>query len=521
MKAVKQKFIKIIAVIMLVALAAPHAVFAGAGTMGFSGGISEGLRMPTIIDRLQNPALNGRRNIAGEYAYSEVVFITGEPMEFTGDLFISQGGGVTDDPLGSFTFSNIVDAMGEDGESFLDRSIQFNVSWRRENNQVIKNYSLNSWAESILTPYVDLVLDEEQSHFVISIIEDHNPGIVFYRGNFTKRAVFINLDLSDDDFEYTHILEASGVIYGFDSPFSSTETQSIDAWVFTPTWQMSYQVRPSVSVTTSLMYQPTAPTAISFAGNYMHFMENRSIAAYDIFIVPQPFFHIPTSGSISVDSRQTFEQLIAPDMTFLRGHFAEQDISRLFAQGILTGPPTHFQPAQAMTRGEFITALVRSLRLEVITIQPARMFDRTTRIVFPDVLSERPEYPYIMAAYRAGLAYGRADGNFHIDAPITREEVVATLIRGLGLENVAQHFTPVTAFADSTQISAWATRDLAAALELGLIAGDANGNFRPRDIITKAEASAFINRFIDYMREDLVADYSQRMVNFVAIITIC
>ncbi|MCL1935652.1 MAG: S-layer homology domain-containing protein [Defluviitaleaceae bacterium] len=504
---------KIILAIILI-FVSPNIIYASAGTMSFFGGISEGLRMPTITNRLLNPALNGRRNIAGTYAYSEMVFLSGNPSEFIGQLTVAQSGGITDTTnMGTFVLTNIIapNANTVEGTS-IERNIAFSVSWRRENNQIIKNYSVNNWAETITVSGSTFTLQPAQSYFIISIIEDHNPGIVFYRGNISKRAVYTT---GTGDEATLVTVEATGHIYGFDSPFSSTETQSLDVWVMADNWQMSYQVRPTVSVTTSLLYQQTTPTAISFAGNYSHIMTNNSMASYDIFVVPGPYHYIPTSGSINIATHNTFEQLPASDMSTLQGHFAQQDISRLFAQQILTGPVTHFRPNQAMTRGEFIVALVRALRIELGEVRPNNVFNRTTRIVFPDVESSRPEYVYILGAYRAGLAYGRADGNFHLDSPITREEVIATLIRALGLSSVVPNPMPVTAFNDSMQISTWATREISAALELGLIAGDSNGNLRPRDIITKAEASALINRFIDYMREDLVFDYSERMINFV------
>ena len=495
---------KILSLGLMITALTTTPTFAGAGTMSFFGGISEGLRMPTITQRQLNPELNGRRNITGEYEYNEVVFISGQPLPFEGTLTVAQGGTITDAEMGTFTLTNTVGGGANENGVNITRDITWQVDWRRVGSQVLKNYSVNAWTEVLVTPEGTFTLDPDQSFFYLSIIEDHNPGIVFYSGNISKRAVFTN----------GTIVEATGHIYGFDSPYSATETQSLDVFVRASDWQMSYQIRPSVSVTTSLMYQQTTPTAISFLGNYMHFMSNQSILAYDIFIVPQPFHWIDTAGSLNLQSHVTFEQLPAADLTWLRGHFAEQDISRLFAQGILTGPTNHFVPNQAVTRGEFITMLVRALRIEVPAITPMTVFNRTQRIVFPDVVTTRPDYAYVMAAYRSGLAYGRNDGNFHVDTPISREEALATLIRGMGLSNVVPNPMPVTAFVDSQQISSWAMRDVAAALELGLIAPDANGNLRPRAILTKAEAAAFINMFIDYMREDLVFDYSQRMVNF-------
>jgi len=490
-------------------------VYAGAGTMGFNGGISEGRRVPTTTERILNPSLNGRRSINGTFEYQEMVFLDGRPELFRGELTVS-GGAVTAADSGTFnvthTVSGGVPEDDSDDATIVDRTITFAVNWHRQDDQVVKTYTMSSWAETITTWNGDVfTLVPEQSSFVVSIIEDHNPSAMFYRGHMSKRAVYES-EVGD------RIIEASGTIYGFDTPFSSTETQNIDKWIVSPGWQMSYQLRPSVSVTSSLQFNDTTPTAISFFGNYMEVMTNRSVLAYDIFVVPQITHAISMqpSGSTNINNRNHFAQLIAPDTTHLRGHFAERDISRLFAQQILVGPTLHFAPSQAMTRGEFITAVVRAIRLEV-QATPARTnaFNRQNRIVFPDVLTDRPEYPYIMSAFRSGIAYGRNDGNFHVDVPIPREEVVVTLIRALGLENVAPNPAPITPFVDGMQISDWARREVYAAHSLGLIQGDENGNFRPRELVTKAEAAAFINRFIDYMREDLVRDYSERMVNFI------
>jgi len=502
---------KIVFLCAVVTMLMSSFVYAGAGTMGFHGGISEGSRMPTTIERMLDPSLNGRRNIAGTYAYREMVFLFGTPVEFEGTLIVSQSGGVSENNnMGTFTVRHEVFPGAVMSEVVIDRDITFNVNYRREGNQVIKTYAVTNWVEDIELDGMWLTLDLDQSYFTISIIEDHNPGVVFYRGDMSKRAVFI------DDAGDQVIKESSGVIYGFDSPWSSTETHRIDSWVFGSGWQMSYQVRPSVSVSKSMQYSPTSSVApISFSGNYMEILQNQSALVYDIFTVPQPFHFIETSGSTTIPSRNTFEQLIAPNTAFLRGHFAEEDIRRLFAMQILSGEPSHFLPNQMMTRGEFVQALTRAIRLPAMQATPMAANNQVIRIVFPDVLSDRSEYPYIMAAFRSGLAFGRNNGHFDIDAPIPREEAIVILIRSLGLENMAPVLTPVTMFADSHQISDWATREIQASHNIGLISGDENGNFRPRDYISKAEGAAFINRFIDYMREDLVIDYSERMINFV------
>ena len=88
------------------------------------------------------------------------------------------------------------------------------------------------------------------------------------------------------------------------------------------------------------------------------------------------------------------------------------------------------------------------------------------------------------------------------------------LIRALGLTNLGLDPTPMTSFMDDQQIAPWARREIAAAQRIGIISGDQNGNFRPTANISNAEAAAFINRLIDYMRQDLARDYSEHIVNF-------
>ena len=119
-----------------------------------------------------------------------------------------------------------------------------------------------------------------------------------------------------------------------------------------------------------------------------------------------------------------------------------------------------------------------------------------------------------MAAYNAGLAVGRDNGHFYTDAPIERQEAIVILLRILGLENLGLDPTPVTSFADDRYVADWAKKEVYAAARLGIIAGDSDGNFRPKSYVSKAEAAAFVNRLVNYMRDDLLTDYTEHIVNY-------
>jgi hypothetical protein len=71
----------------------------------------------------------------------------------------------------------------------------------------------------------------------------------------------------------------------------------------------------------------------------------------------------------------------------------------------------------------------------------------------------------------------------------------------------------VTPFADSDDIADYAIREMAVALQLGLIAPDQNGNIYPKRQVTKGEAASLLNFYIEYMRNGLVSDYADQIVN--------
>ena len=488
------------------------AVFAQSGDMGFFGGITEGVRLPKTTELILHDDRARNQGVVN-LPYKETIFLSGVPVTYEGLLDIRYSGNVVDtDDSGTYRVAYVVhDSATTDENIRIDRNLSFNVNWRREGKQIIKDYTVNSWSETISTGAGEFTIDRTQSHFDISILEDKTPGVTYYKGDVSQRAVYTNGTVPT-------ILEVNSSLYGYTSAWSNTETHRIDGLVTTPDWQMSYQIRPSVTVGKTLQYSQNEPNLISFSGNYREHMSNKSGANYDIFTLPQRFYGTEKTGSISMSTHNTFEQLIAPDVSFLKGHFAEADISKVFSMQLVDGDPKFFQPNQAITRGQFVTMLTKAVKLPVDLKEQEQALKSkkkvTLNIVFPDVLPEREDYPYIMAAYRSGLAVGRGSGHFHVDSNIQREEAIVILLRTLGLQNLGLDKTPVTMFVDDEKISDWAKREVYAAARIGLIYGDENGNFNPKAYITKAEAAALTNRLIEYMRKELVTDYTEYIVNY-------
>ena len=499
----------------------PFTALARMGDMGFWGGISEGRPLPGTTQQILASETNS--NTTDRFVYHELIWIDGEPVEFEGIMVIeSRAGRVRPDAVsGSYEVTFRITPAHEDQDVLLTRNITFVVNFRREGNQTVRDWTVRDarsnreqrWTEEIITPTGTYTLDRRRSNINISFLEDQMPGVLYYKGNLSMHAVFTRTGNGNGNNEIT--VRSTGSIYGFTSAWSAAETHRIDTWVDMGGEQTHFQLRPSLSVNKTLMFTENEPQPVSFRGNYMEIVANQSSLSYDIFIRPIRFTDMPTSGSITIPTFNTFEQLIAPDISHLRGHFAEPDIAQLFAMEVFTGVPARFRPDQAMTRGQYVMALARAAKVPLPDPPRGARARATTFIVFPDVTQDRVEHPYIMAFFNAGLAVGRDRGNFFIDAPITMEEAIVIMVRVLGLQNVAPNPTPVTPFTDNDQISYWARREVYAALRLGLIAPDEEGRLNPLTNISNATGAALVNRMINYMRHELVTAYTDHITNYI------
>lgn len=91
-----------------------------------------------------------------------------------------------------------------------------------------------------------------------------------------------------------------------------------------------------------------------------------------------------------------------------------------------------------------------------------------------------------------GIVEGRGNGNFDPDGAITRAEVSALLVRALGLTES----TGDNPFRDIT--TEWYSTPVSAAYRAGLIKGNANGQFRPNDGVTREELALMLYRAAQY-----------------------
>ncbi len=498
------KFKKLIAT-MLALLMTKNTAYANFGDIGFFGGISEGRKLPKTTESMLDIVDSN-----GEFVYKEMIMIDKQSYEYTGIIKVSETPEITDD-LGSYKYTmQVMDSDTTPTEISINRNISFLVNYRRENGIIVKDYEITSHKETIQTPSGTYTLDTDQSYFGVSLIEDVKPGITYYKASISKQLVY----LLDGDNENPVYVSESGSMYGYSSPYSSTETYRTNVTVNANDYDLQYQVRPSTTVRKVLNYSENEPTLISFDGNYQEVITNESGLRYDYLSRPSDMYLVPLEGGATIRSYNSFEQLIPPSLDFLKGHWAYSDISKLFSLGVLVGETSHFIPNQAITRGQYTDMLARAIKLDAKEYENAGNNKQAIKIAFGDVTEQRKEYPQIMAAYDSGLAIGRADGLYYPDGLITRQEAIVILLRTIGLENLGLDPTPMTSFVDDENIADWAKKEIYAAERIGLVSKDLEGKINPTAIVSKAEAAALTNRLIDYMRYDMEQDYAANIVNF-------
>jgi hypothetical protein len=174
-------------------------------------------------------------------------------------------------------------------------------------------------------------------------------------------------------------------------------------------------------------------------------------------------------------------------------------IEALAARQIVSGDSSgDFLPNTFVTRGEAAKALVKwrgSVTASVIS-------------PFSDV--DTTYQPYVDAALSNGWISGYPDRTFRPDQPLTREQMIAVVIRALGLESQAKALTEaeiadsLAPFADDTTISDGARAYVALAVRNKLVGGDQQARLLPLAAVTRAQLSMVIYRAENPVQDESV-----------------
>jgi len=210
---------------------------------------------------------------------------------------------------------------------------------------------------------------------------------------------------------------------------------------------------------------------------------------------------IPIIVQAEDGSRKTYTLVIeklAPDLeepkppvaslADIEGHWAENDIKRAAAKGIVNGyPDGAFKPNNSVTRAEFTVMLAGALKLE----------GEGSSLTFADY-EQIGGWAKKAAAQvvQAGIVNGYEDDSFRPNAYISRAEMAAMIARALKKELNAHASTD---FADDEAIPQWAKGAIEAIRALGIVDGRGSNHFVPNETATRAEATVMLLRMLEQM----------------------
>ncbi|WP_342774577.1 S-layer homology domain-containing protein [Paenibacillus piri] len=171
-------------------------------------------------------------------------------------------------------------------------------------------------------------------------------------------------------------------------------------------------------------------------------------------------------------------------------HWSKADVELLANKLVVDGASaTAFEPERNITRAEFAALVVRALGL---TQAP-------TAANFKDVTSDAWYASTVATATYAGIINGYEDNTFRPDAQINREELAAMVIRAVDYANVATNVTDVNSvlgkFKDADKI-VWAQKEVAAAVNAGIINGLTDTTIGSAEKATRAQAATMLKRFL-------------------------
>ncbi len=191
---------------------------------------------------------------------------------------------------------------------------------------------------------------------------------------------------------------------------------------------------------------------------------------------------ILTCSGLSVSAREVFTDVPESD-------WAAPYIYNLADRGVVGGyGDGTFKPGDNVQRCEYAKMLVNIAEVEIVssTVSP-----------YVDVPSDQWFFPYINSA---PFITGYVENGTLFFAPedaATREDVTVAMVKVLGI-NVSEYSNAAeflsARFSDWKSISTHNLKYIAAAVDNGIITGDASGTFRPGDPIIRAEVVAVLYR---------------------------
>ena len=208
----------------------------------------------------------------------------------------------------------------------------------------------------------------------------------------------------------------------------------------------------------------------------------------------------------------------------LAGHVYEAEMRELMELGIIQGyKDGTIRPNQEVTRAEFAKMVVQSFELGTpINSASAENGGFSTAAVaaavnFKDVLPGEWYYNSIAEAVEAGIIKGHSDNTFKPNDLITREQMASMVSRALKAKGIIINVSETKAmdFTDASLIRDDHKDDVRILTHLGIITGNENKTFKPKDsstrwmvalVMLRARDQVFPPKKLEFQASSVTAD---------------
>jgi hypothetical protein len=215
-------------------------------------------------------------------------------------------------------------------------------------------------------------------------------------------------------------------------------------------------------------------------------------------IVPVPTKIVKENGkyyAVMYSLTNSVYAVIGNEKTFsdIQKHWAKSSIEKVASKLIVQGvSETSFQPNKEITRAEFTAILVRALGLHAVG-KP---------VDYADVQKNNWFYEAVTIAANNGLVATVNNNRFNPDEKLSRQEAMVLLAKAMELAGMDVKISDkevaeqLSAFKDSGRLDSSAKPAAALNVKNGVIGGN-KGLISPDNVITRAETSIIIQRFLE------------------------
>ncbi|MDP4153558.1 MAG: S-layer homology domain-containing protein [Bacillota bacterium] len=189
---------------------------------------------------------------------------------------------------------------------------------------------------------------------------------------------------------------------------------------------------------------------------------------------PVSFVYSPFSNEVSIDSGNYYKKI---------SDWAKPELQNAYGQGLIPDILIGADMTKPITREEFCELAV--LLYEKVT---GKASEPATPNPFTDTTN-----PQVLKAFKLGITTGTSADTFSPDVLINREQCAAMLFRAIKAIKPDGDYSVegVKDFPDQNYISSWAVEATKYMSKIGIITGDANGNFMPKATTTAQEAAGY------------------------------